>query len=56
MESHNSAENYALILYGIGSCLFWGDKGCILVEFLPEQKTINAPHYHQTLLNLCHAL
>jgi hypothetical protein len=60
MASHNTAQGKMLKTMPL-SCkamgnVFWGDKGRILVEFLPEMKIINAPRYHHTLMNLCHAL
>jgi hypothetical protein len=47
MASHNTAHGKMLEIMHL-SCkvmgnVFWGDKECMLVEFLPEQKTINAP-------------
>jgi hypothetical protein len=36
--------------------LFWDAEGCVLIEFLEPGKTINAAHYFQTLITLCHAL
>ena len=58
MASHNTAKGKMLKTMPL-SCKAMGNgggKGIILVEFLPEQKTINAPRYHHTLMNLCHAL
>jgi hypothetical protein len=60
MASHNTAQGKMLKTMPL-SCkamgnVFWGDKRSILVEFLPEQKTISPPRYNQTLMNLCHTL
>jgi hypothetical protein len=35
--------------------VFWGRKGVLLVEFLPQGSTINAGVYCNTLKKLCHA-
>jgi hypothetical protein len=60
MASHNTALGKMLKTMPL-SCkamriVFWGNKGYMVDEFLPQQKNINAPRYHQTLQNLCHAL
>ena len=36
--------------------IFRDADGCILIQFLERGKTINAAHFVQTLVKLCHAL